>query len=170
MGALPTSTSGSALPADRAAALSSGQALRIAAAERVESFGESAGAQSSRQRTSLPRVRAAIGATAAAAMAVSVRITAPPVSASTARAQAPSLNCSRGLRPGSRCCAPGAPAPAAPKGLSPSAQQGPNAPDALGEDRVIGHGGTPQTGIATQGRLQHPLMHRRHADSVAVGR
>ena len=56
---------------------SSAQARDIPRAERVDPGGAWVGAQSNRQCTDEPSVRRAIGATAAAAIAVSVTIAAP---------------------------------------------------------------------------------------------
>ena len=67
-------------------------------AVRVSPAGAKLGAQSNTECTGFAKVRAAMGATAAAAMAVSVRITAFAANAAIAKSQAPGENRSNGAR------------------------------------------------------------------------
>ena len=93
VGALPINTTGGGSCVDRSL-----QAFSIPAAVRVEPSGATSGAHSKTVCTADPRVRRAIGTTAAAAMAVSVRMDAPCCNAVIPRAQAASLQCSSGPR------------------------------------------------------------------------
>ena len=92
VGALPISTTAPGWAA---------RARSIPAAARVPPTGGAAGAQSSTACTGLAKVRRAIGSTALAAMAVSVRITAPDARAWSPTAQAPGLKRSKGAMAGS---------------------------------------------------------------------
>jgi hypothetical protein len=90
-----------ALPINTTAPGWAARARSIPAAARVPPTGGAAGAQSSTACTGLAKVRRAIGSTALAAMAVSVRITAPDARAWSPTAQAPGLKRSKGAMAGS---------------------------------------------------------------------
>ena len=90
-----------ALPISTTAWGQSARARSSPMAARVEPAGASGGAQSSSERTGLAKVRRAIGATAAMAMAVSVRMGAPDANTRTPWAQAPGLYRNNGAIPGS---------------------------------------------------------------------